>query len=201
MERMRRWWGMPTTHRPDAVRRQLDEVTGLPRYSPADGSLAASATGSAIVIEVDGYLMTSQIKGFRSAESLLIDAASCVAAVVEPVEGRVRRMTGPQLVVLLPTRDPEMLADLASRLALVDDRPTPAYRTGLTLGYAVSPVGGRDVPALVRSAIVALAHARREGAGSAVAFQEGLADDARERFAFARVSRAAERDVREPSPL
>jgi c-di-GMP-specific phosphodiesterase len=144
-----------------------------------------------MVVEVDNYLMASHVVGVEAGEVVLAEAADRVRRAAELLGGRVRRLSGPHLLVLVPVADVSELQDAASRLALVNDRPASSDAGALTVGIAIAPQHGADIPALIRSGMVAVAHARRVHPGTAAVFEPEMAEEASDRFTIGRSLRGA----------
>ena len=171
--------------------RDVDPVTGLSHYEPADAAILGRFTAAVLVVEVDGFVMTSHVVGVEAGEELLVEAAERVRQAAEVLNGRVRRLSGPHFVVLVPIADESAIHDAASHLALVHDRPASTDAGALTVGVAVAPRDGADVPSLIRAAMVAVSHGKRDHPGTAVFFEPEMAEDARDRFTVGRSLRTA----------
>ncbi|GAB7002637.1 hypothetical protein JCM18899A_01080 [Nocardioides sp. AN3] len=180
---------LETDMRPDE--RDADPVTGLLHYEPIDATVLGPSTGAVLVVEAESYLITTHVVGADEGELLLMEAAERVQWVAAELEGQVRRMSGPYFLVLVPSADECRLHDVVSHLAVVPDRPASTDAGALTVGVAVGPRDGADVPSLVRAAMVALAHGKREHPGTAVFFEPEMAEEARDRFTVGRALRAA----------
>lgn len=179
------------THQGRSDGRRVDPVTGLTHYDPADAGPALGQAEAVVAVEVDNYLMTSQVVGQAAADLLLARAAARVGAAASALGARVRRLHGPHLLVLVPTRAEGLLRELAGRLALLPDATDGPHPAALTVGVAVRPHDGSDVPSLIRAAMVALAHAKRETPGTAVFHAPGMAEEARTRLSVGRALRRA----------
>lgn len=171
--------------------RAVDPVTGLVQYEPVDATTLGRFTAAALVVEVDDYLMASHVVGVEAGELVLAEAAERVVQAATALNGRVRRLSGPHLLVLAPVGDESELQDVASRLALVNDRPASSDAGALTVGIAIAPQHGADVPELIRAAMVAVAHARREHPGSSAIYEPEMAEEASDRFTVGRALRGA----------
>jgi c-di-GMP-specific phosphodiesterase len=171
--------------------RTTDPVTGLLQYEPMDATVLGPFTRAVLVVEVDNYLMASHVVGAEAGELVLAEAAERVSRAAAALGGRVRRLSGPHLLVLVPVADEAELQDAASRLALVNDRPASTDAGALTVGIAVAPQHGTDVPALLRAAMVAVAHAKREHPGTAAFYEPEMAEEACDRFTIGRALRGA----------
>jgi len=143
------------------------------------------------VVEVDTYQMASHVVGVEAGEVVLAEAAERVRRAAAALNGRVRRLSGPHILVLVPVADESELQDVASRLALVNDRPASTDAGALTVGIALSPQHGADVPALIRAGMVAVAHAKREHPGTAAFYEPEMAEEASDRFTIGRGLRGA----------
>jgi c-di-GMP-specific phosphodiesterase len=173
------------------AQQDVDPVTGLLRYDAGEAAALAPATAAVLVVEVDDYLMTSQVIGDEAGKVLLMEAASRVRRAAREIGGQVRRLEGPHLLVLVPAGQEGAIGDAASHLALVHDRPAAHDAGALTVGIAVGPRDGHDVPSLIRAAMVAVARGKQDQPGSAVFYEPRMAEEARERFALGRALRAA----------
>jgi c-di-GMP-specific phosphodiesterase len=174
-----------------AAQQHVDPVTGLLHYRAEEAAVLGLRTAAVLVVEVDGYLLTSQVVGPGAGDLLVVEAAARVRAAASALGGRVRRLGGPHFLVLLPVLDECLIHDVASHLALVHDRPA-AYDAGaLTVGVALGPRDGADLPTLIRSGMIAVAHAKREHPGTAVFYDPDMAEEARDRFGLGRALRTA----------
>ncbi|SFB91542.1 EAL domain, c-di-GMP-specific phosphodiesterase class I (or its enzymatically inactive variant) [Nocardioides terrae] len=169
----------------------IDPTTGLPHYEAAEAASLGPRTAAVLVVEVDGHAITTHVVGPEAGEALLVDAAERVVRAAEALGGEVRRLGDPHFVVFAPTADDAVIHDVASHLALVNDRPAALDAGALTVGIAVAPRDGTDVPTLVRAGMVAVAHGRVEHPGTAVFYEQAMADGARERFSVGRALRMA----------
>jgi c-di-GMP-specific phosphodiesterase len=171
--------------------RDLDPVTGLVQYEPVDATVLGPFTAAVLAVEVDNYLMATHVIGVEAGELVLAEAAERVRQAAAALDGRVRRLAGAHLLVMVPVADESELQDVASRLALVADRPPSTEAGALTVGIAMSPQHGTDVPTLIRAAMVAVAHARREHPGTAAFYEPEMAEEASDRFTIGRALRGA----------
>ena len=170
------------------ARRSVDPVTGALYLDPADefGPVAA-----ALVVEVDNYRTASHVESFEAADLLLAEATERILAEVAGLEAHIRRLHGPHLLVLLTDQTEQAVGDLANRLAYLAGEPAVGRRSALTIGIAIAEPHGSDVPALIRAAMTAAEHARRERPGGAIFFKPCMAEDARDRLALGRALRHA----------
>jgi len=171
--------------------RDVDPVTGFVQYEPVDAAVLGPFTAAVLVVEVDSFLMTSHVVGCEAGELMLVEAAERVQQAATALNGRVRRMSGPHFLVMVPFARRSELHDVASHLALVDDRPAASDAGALTVGIALAHRDGADVPSLIRAGMVAVAHGRREHPGTAVFYEREMAEEAWDRFTVGRALRAA----------
>jgi predicted signal transduction protein with EAL and GGDEF domain len=169
----------------------VDPVTGLAHYHPSEASRLALKTAAVLVVEVDDHLMTTHVVGAEAGEELLLDAAGRVRRAADALGGEVRRLGPSHFVLFAPTLRESVIRDVASHLALVNDRPAVSGTGALTVGIAVPPSGGTEVPDLIRSGMVAVARGRLEHPGTAVFFEQEMADEVQERFSVGRALRVA----------
>lgn len=173
------------------TQRDVDPVSGLPLYDASEAPGLAPRTAAVLVVEVDGHALTTHVVGEEAADALLLDAADRVVRAGVSLHGEVRRLRGPHFAVFVPAADEHVLHDVASHLALVNDRPAVTDTGALTVGIAVAPRDGADVPSLIRAAMIAVAHGKCERPGTAVFYEPEMAEEARERFAIGRALRTA----------
>ena len=173
------------------TQQDVDPITGLLHYQAVEATILGRRTAAVLVVEVDGYLMTSQVVGLAAGEVLLLEAATRVRAAAAALHGQVRRLSGPHFLVLVPVADECRIHDVASHLALVHDRPAAGDAGALTVGVAVAPRDGVDLPSLIRAGMIAVAHGKREHPGTAVFYEPEMSVEARDRFSIGRALRAA----------
>jgi len=176
----------------DEPERKPDPLSGLLHYDPAlDDAHVCRSVGlpwAVLVVEVDAHVAASAVDP-EIADALIADAAERVSGVALTYGAVVRRLDGPQFVVLVSGLEDGALQALAATLHDSDSGNGIPGR--LAVGVAVADDGRGDVRALIRSATAAVAQSKRHSSASPVFFHDRLVDDARDRLLIGRALRAA----------
>ena len=143
---------------PDGARRDSDPVSGLPRYDPVRDDRYVIRTGdlpgAVVVVEILDHVIAHAV-ATAVADRLVAEAAVRVSAIAATYGAVVRRLPGPQFVLLLPGLDEPALTALARMLhdgVAAGRVPGAVLREGsqparLVAGVAVAPdVLGPDLP-------------------------------------------------------
>ncbi|WGL52346.1 EAL domain-containing protein [Nocardioides sp. BP30] len=198
--------------------REVDPHSGLLRYDPElDDQHVNRACGepwAVLVVEVGAQVAASVFD--PAADAVMADAAERINAVASSYGGIVRRLNGPQFLVLVAGLGESDLAALAGTLhdGLLHDgllrgvhgrdrggdrgdgarggaRDDEAPYGRLVVGVAVATHAWDEVQGLIRSAAVAVTQGKRVGGDAPVFFHSRLAEEARERIAVGRALRTA----------
>lgn len=168
-----------------------DELTGLPNrtlfWEQLAHRLALSdrrrTSFAVLFLDVDRFKLVNDTLGHATGDRLLVDLASCLAAVLR--KGDIAaRMGGDEFAVLLDeTVAPDAALAVAERLrtALMTPLMTPhdpeakERTTSTSIGVALGPAGFSTADEVVAAADLAMYSAKRGGGGRCVLYSEDLA--------------------------
>jgi diguanylate cyclase (GGDEF)-like protein/PAS domain S-box-containing protein len=181
----------------DAAKRQAvtDPLTGVANRSGFENSvqraiLACTAARSGvaspgfalILVDLDGFRKTNEALGLPVGDAILQLAAKRLRSCLKAGD-TVARVGADEFALLLPeAASEEVAARIGERLVRAlgqsyDGQPTP-IQLGASLGIALYPEDGGDLPTLLRNSELALNRARATGGGRYAFFDHGMAEAA-----------------------
>jgi diguanylate cyclase (GGDEF)-like protein len=165
-----------------------DALTGLPNrrwfLELLDKSLQRQPTQAVLFIDLDRFKPVNDVHGHHIGDAILIEIAERIRNVLGE-QATVARLGGDEFAALLPGLDGEAGAASAAR-AIVDAISAPLRIGGMTIdvgaavGISMSPQHGTDTESLLRSADIAMYHAKRAGGGSYRFFEARMASELEE---------------------
>ncbi|SDV51041.1 sensor domain-containing protein [Chitinasiproducens palmae] len=182
---------------------QHDPVTDLPNrgriIAALECALAASQSDAdrfaLMVIDIDRFRQINESLGHEAGDDILRQLARRIQQETAEL-GMVGRIGGDDFVVLLPTLGDEegavrfaerLLAD-STRSCVVGEQEVPI---SLSIGLALFPADGTSADGLLRNAVAAADHAKRQKGNAYCRFSQTLAERAGDRFALERALRRA----------
>ena len=166
----------------------FDSLTGLANRELLLERIAHALAAGAVAVMLIGFDGLENINttlGHRAGDELLRLAAQRIRATVRETE-TLARLTGNQLVLLVPSLDePTSAALAAERIVALFERPFLAdglsYVVSASIGIAVSPADGLTPEGLIRSAETAMRRAKSGSAGRITFFEEVMNNHAKRR--------------------
>ena len=166
-----------------------DYLTGLPNrrafLAGVETLLSRSGRCALLFIDLDHFKPVNDLHGHGVGDAVLIEVALRLQQEV-PGGAMVSRLGGDEFAVLLP----DGLAAEAVAQQILDALAAPVMagdvvaEIGASIGISRSPDQGRDVGSLLRTADIAMYHAKRAGAGRFLFFAEEMEDELREKAVF-----------------
>ncbi len=188
--------GLPS--RPLFEKRVLAALGGEPDGAPPDAALPNSGGPALMMIDLDRFKAVNDTLGHPVGDAVLRVVAKRLQSVVRPADV-LARLGGDEFALLtlaVPERDD--LGRMAARIVDTLGRPYlidgHLINIGASIGLAVAPDDGADYAQLLRSADLALYHAKQSGRGTFSFFKPEM--DRR-----ARARRALEIDLRRAMAL
>ena len=165
-----------------------DQLTGLRNayglQRALEPMLAADAPFAVLFVDLDHFKDVNDCYGHSVGDALLKAAARRLEGVAPP-GALVSRNGGDEFVVVLPGCALQGASELASRVLAGLGEPfilsTLEHRSGASLGIALCPAHGRDLPELLRCADIALYESKNAGRGRWTAFEPAFDVRLRER--------------------
>ena len=177
-----------------------DPVTSLPNRlhfrSEADkllGEVPPGGRASMMFVDLDRFKSVNDSLGHARGDQLLIMVANRLRVVVtaelsETASQRplLARLAGDEFTIFFPqVESVEEVERVARRVALAVSEPFELYGhsvdIGASIGVAVSPDHGTSIESLMRSADIAMYHAKSRGGGQHFLFNDELASDHHEK--------------------
>ncbi|MBS0252559.1 MAG: bifunctional diguanylate cyclase/phosphodiesterase [Proteobacteria bacterium] len=178
-----------------------DKLTQLHNRAHLELSLArltdrGQQTGSRFVvyaIDLDRFTNLNEVYGFEAGNELLKEMAKRISSLCSADDICVRH-GGDSFVVSRPFKGHRQVIDFADRLSDAIRQPV-ALRIGVrsvdvSIGIAVSEVGGSDPLEYLRRAELALNQAKRDGRGRSYVFDEKIDEELRRRDLLVEALRA-----------
>ena len=153
-----------------------DALTGLPNRTAlverAGTGILAAARGRSrlalLIIDLDRFKLVNEALGHQAGDALLRAVAERLQNALAR-EATLARLGGDDFVVLEPVGGAQDASGLAARLLGILARPFTiegrALHVGASIGIALYPEDGRDVPELLKCADAAVYHAKEGGRG------------------------------------
>jgi diguanylate cyclase (GGDEF)-like protein/PAS domain S-box-containing protein len=165
-----------------------DALTGLPNrrcfLELLDQSLRLQLTQAVLFVDLDRFKPVNDVHGHHVGDAILIEVAARIRNVLGQ-QATVARLGGDEFAALLPGLDGEE-AVAASARAIVDAISAPLRIGGMTIdvgaavGISMSPQHGTDTESLLRTADIAMYHAKRAGGGGHRFFEARMAAELEE---------------------
>jgi diguanylate cyclase (GGDEF)-like protein/PAS domain S-box-containing protein len=166
-----------------------DALTGLPNrrcfLELLDQSLRLQPALAVLFIDLDRFKPINDVHGHHVGDAILIEIAARIRNVLGQ-QATVARLGGDEFAALLPALDGEEAAVADSARAIVDAISAPLRVGGMTIdvgaaiGISMSPQHGTDTESLLRTADIAMYHAKRLGGGSHRFFELRMAAELQE---------------------
>ncbi len=166
-----------------------DYLTGLPNrrafLAGVETALSRSGRCALLFIDLDNFKPVNDLYGHGVGDAVLIEVAARLLHEA-PGGAMVARLGGDEFAVLLPddlqaeTVAQQILASLATPVTAEN----VTAEIGASIGISRSPEQGRDCGSLLRTADIAMYHAKRAGAGRFLFFAEEMEDELREKAVF-----------------
>jgi diguanylate cyclase (GGDEF)-like protein/PAS domain S-box-containing protein len=170
-----------------------DAITGLPnralfedRLGQAVGHASHAKDSLALVyVDIDRFKHVNDSLGHPAGDALLHEVGARLAALA-PAEATVCRYGGDEFVLLIPAMDAAQVGALAERLLVTLREPVVLGETRLattaSVGISVFPDDARSATDLIKSADLALYHAKEQGRNQFQFFCESMNLAAAERI-------------------
>ncbi len=188
-----------------------DELTGLPNRSSFHRNLAQAmaetdrdgSTVAIMLLDLDGFKAVNDTQGHVFGDELLVEVASrlkaCTRAsddVSRASEGVVSRLGGDEFTILIRSLDERrQAAHVASRVLEVLREPFliggQEVYISASIGIALHPGPADSIDELLRSADMAMYHAKERGKNSFCFFEESMNDEVQRRTRLATELRRA----------
>ncbi|MDI1264838.1 MAG: CHASE2 domain-containing protein, partial [bacterium] len=184
-----------------------DTLTGLINRNTLHTGLAAMILRAEtdhrevalLVIGLDGFQQINDMLGHASGDLVLCAISQRLSAVI-PVTGMVARLSGDEFAIAVPmTAIGGDVSRFAEQVCTGFDAPLLAgnrhHRVSVTIGAAISPVGGRSADELLSNAHLALSRAKATKRGSHALFEDSIRRELETRLTLeAELALAAERN-------
>ncbi|HZM33911.1 MAG TPA: EAL domain-containing protein [Burkholderiales bacterium] len=170
-----------------------DALTGLPNRAAlaerAGAGILAAARGRSrlalLIVDLDRFKLVNEALGHQAGDALLRTVAERLQNALSR-EATLARLAGDDFVVVEPVGSAQDAAGLAARLLGILARPFtiegPALHVGASIGIALYPDHGRDVPELLKCADAAVYHAKEGGRGIWRLYEPALGERAAARL-------------------
>ena len=165
-----------------------DALTGLPNrrcfLALLDQSLRLEPALAVLFIDLDRFKPVNDVHGHQVGDVILIEIAARIRNVLGG-RSTVARLGGDEFAALLPATEGEA-AIAAWAQVIVDAISAPLRVGGMTIdigaavGISMSPQHGDDTESLLRTADIAMYHAKRAGGGSHRFFEARMAAELEE---------------------
>ncbi|RKK04539.1 EAL domain-containing protein [Pseudoroseomonas wenyumeiae] len=175
-----------------------DYLTGLPNrrafLAGVEAMLTRGLPCALLFIDLDNFKPVNDIHGHSAGDAVLIEAAARLQQDTPP-DAMVARLGGDEFAVLLP--DGALAEGVAGQILRAFSAPVVAEgvvaEIGASIGISRSPEQGQDTENLLRTADMAMYHAKRAGAGRFLFFTRDMEDELREKAVFkSRLKQAVE---------
>lgn len=179
-----------------------DHLTGLPnrvllndRLNQALKRVAQGQHGALLFVDLDFFKHINDSLGHHAGDRVLQDVAARLVDVMRP-DDTVSRQGGDEFVILLPRLgDPRDAARVAEKLIAAVEQPIVqdgrTLHVSASVGVALFPQDGNDIPTLMKQADTALYHAKQSGRGRFSYFTAVMSERAEHRMRLEHELRAA----------
>ncbi|MBO1074830.1 putative bifunctional diguanylate cyclase/phosphodiesterase [Roseomonas marmotae] len=166
-----------------------DELTGLPNrrafLAGVEAMLAKGARCALLFIDLDNFKPINDIHGHSAGDAVLTVVASRLRQEA-PAGAMVARLGGDEFAILLA--DGHLAAELAEHILQVMAAPVVTEdlvaEIGASIGISRCPEQGHDSQNLLRTADMAMDHAKRAGPGRYFFFASEMEEELREKTVF-----------------
>jgi diguanylate cyclase (GGDEF)-like protein/PAS domain S-box-containing protein len=166
-----------------------DYLTGLPNrrafLAAVETTLGHGAHCALLFLDLDNFKPVNDIHGHSAGDAVLMEVAARLQAEA-PVGAMVARVGGDEFAILLP--DSQQATALAEQmlqaLAVPIATGEVVAEIGASIGISCSPQQGTDTENLLRTADMAMYHAKRAGAGRYLFFASDMEDELREKAVY-----------------
>lgn len=166
-----------------------DYLTGLPNrrafLAGVEAMLERNSRCALLFIDLDNFKPVNDLHGHSVGDAVLVEVAHRLQQDV-PGGAIVSRLGGDEFAVLLP--DGRMAEVVAQQILDVLAPPIMAgdivAEIGASIGISRCPDQGHDCGSLLRTADIAMYHAKRAGAGRYLFFAEEMEEELREKAVF-----------------
>jgi diguanylate cyclase (GGDEF)-like protein/PAS domain S-box-containing protein len=166
-----------------------DYLTGLPNrrafLAALEIMLGHGAHCALLFIDLDNFKPVNDIHGHSTGDAVLVEVASRLRQEA-PAGAMVARLGGDEFAILLP--DSAAAAAVAGQVLQVLAAPVVAEgvvaELGGSIGISCSPEQGSSTESLLRTADMAMYHAKRGGAGRYIFFTSDMEDELREKAVY-----------------
>jgi diguanylate cyclase (GGDEF)-like protein/PAS domain S-box-containing protein len=175
-----------------------DYLTGLPNrrafLAGVEAMLARGLPCALLFIDLDNFKPVNDIHGHSTGDAVLIEAAARLQRET-PAGATVARLGGDEFAMLLPgsTGGEAVAGQILRALSAPVAVEGVVAEIGASIGISRSPEQGQDTENLLRTADMAMYHAKRAGAGRFLFFTRDMEDELREKAVFkSRLKQAVE---------
>jgi diguanylate cyclase (GGDEF)-like protein/PAS domain S-box-containing protein len=175
-----------------------DYLTGLPNrrafLAGVEAMLARGLPCALLFIDLDNFKPVNDIHGHSTGDAVLIEAAARLQRETPP-DATVARLGGDEFAMLLPgsTGVEAVAGQILRALSAPVAVEGVVAEIGASIGISRSPEQGQDTENLLRTADMAMYHAKRAGAGRFLFFTRDMEDELREKAVFkSRLKQAVE---------
>jgi diguanylate cyclase (GGDEF)-like protein/PAS domain S-box-containing protein len=175
-----------------------DYLTGLPNrrafLAGVEAMLARGLPCALLFIDLDNFKPVNDIHGHSTGDAVLIEAAARLQRETPP-GATVARLGGDEFAMLLPgsTGVEAVAGQILRALSAPVAVEGVVAEIGASIGISRSPEQGQDTENLLRTADMAMYHAKRAGAGRFLFFTRDMEDELREKAVFkSRLKQAVE---------
>jgi diguanylate cyclase (GGDEF)-like protein/PAS domain S-box-containing protein len=158
-----------------------DSLTGLPNRSALqqalEKALAADDIGALLLLDLDHFRYVNDSFGYPAGDQMLVGIASVLREVATETRGRLYRLSADEFGLLIPgalraqaTQAADASLEAVRRYRLAVRTRRRVWSVTASIGIALFPFHGNDVPGLLSSADIAMFQAKELGRNRHVLF-------------------------------